>query len=337
MKQTALLSPNEIAQATAAYFGQPVQKMTAPGGKSRTSFRVYFADRTVIVSQRPHTEQVALEMRILKELGQVTDCVPRFLGNTGSLFFQSDAGTDRLNRVIHMTEPDQRPGIAAKAVEALLEIQRAARRIGLEAGLPAASIDPYQDDDLLRTVRRAADQLDCSIKGFDPARLSPLFRQPPARFVKWDCRAGNSAVDATGKLRWFDFEDARLGHGPEDLAWLIADEAWPVDMEDMFKIVQERLTAEDGADPAALMEYLEQFVTLHAIRRIRLIFSQARRRGWLDRVSILKYDWVGVNPHMGERLCVMAAAVSQRHPATMPLLAIFNRSADAFRMVRGKT
>lgn len=334
MAQPTLLGAQQIADATAAYFGQPILKMTAPGGKSRASYRVYFPNRSVIVSQRSQPGQMAVETRVLKALEPVTDRVPRLLGVTDGLLFQSDAGTDRLNRVIHTLAPEARPALAGKAVDALFEVHRAALRAGLDRDLPTASITPYPDDDLFQTVRRAAEQLRCDPLGFDSSRLSPWFRTPPRRFVKWDCRAGNAALDEAGYLRWFDFEDARQAQGPEDFAWLIADETWPVAADTMLDLVRARLTPEDTADPDAYMAYLEQFTTLHALRRIRLIFSEAKRRGWLDRITILKYDTVGVNPHMGERLSLMAAALAQRHSATAPLVALFDRAAETFRMVR---
>ena len=71
------LTPQQILDATASHFGQPVLKLTAPGGRSRTSFRAYFADRTVIVSQRKDTAKVAVERQVLAALAGLTDRVPQ--------------------------------------------------------------------------------------------------------------------------------------------------------------------------------------------------------------------------------------------------------------------
>jgi len=334
MRSTALLTPQQILEATAAHFGAPVLKLTAPGGRSRTSFRAYFADRTVIVSQRKDSAQADLERRVLQALSPLTDRVPQLLGSSGGLVFQGDVGPDRLNWVIHTQAPDQRPALAAQAIDALFDIHRAASRAGLDSGLPTGSIRQYRDDDLVLAAQGLAVQMRYGGPAFDPARLSPLFRAPPARFVKWDCRAGNAGIDPNGHLRWFDFEDARLAQGPEDFAWLIADETWPLDMGLMIDLVSARLTPEVTRAPQDYLRYLEEFTTLQAIRRIRLIFSEAKRRGWSDRATILKLDHVGTNPHMGERLAVNAAAVALRNPSTAPLSPVLDLAAEVFRKVR---
>ncbi|MGV8986756.1 MAG: phosphotransferase [Cypionkella sp.] len=335
MAQPDLLTPQQISDAVAGYFGQPVVKLTAPGGQSRTSFRAYLADRTIIVSQRHDASQAQTEHRVLMALQTETDHVPRLLGRQGTLLFQSDVGANRLNGVIHTLPADHRNALAAQAVEALFAIHRAAHRAGLGPGLPTEGVGPTPDDDLIGVADRAATQLGQRDLGFDPTRLSPWFAASPTRFVKWDCRAGNAALDTAGTLRWFDFEDARLGHGPEDFAWLIADETWPLSAQVMLHLVRTRLSPEDTASPDAFMTYLQEFATLHAIRRIRLIFAEARRLdGWLDQGSILKYDRVGVNPHMAERLSQRGAALARCNPSTVPLVPLFAALSEVFRKVR---
>ncbi len=334
MRQATPLTPQQILEATAAHFGAPVLKLTAPGGRSRTSFRAYFADRTVIVSQRKDSDQAAVERRVLTALAGQTDRVPQHLGSVGGLLFQSDVGPDRLNWVIHTLSPQDRPALAAQAIDALIEIHLAATRAGLDSGLPTRSIRTYPDDDLVLAAQGLAVQMRHDGPRFDPALLSPLFRAPPARFVKWDCRAGNAGIDPAGRLRWFDFEDARLAQGPEDFGWLIADETWPLDMGLMLDMVSARLTPEVTRAPQAFARYLEEFTTLQAIRRIRLIFSEAKRRGWSDRATILKLDQVGTNPHMGEKLAVNAAAVARRNPSTASLSPVLDLAAEVFRKVR---
>ena len=334
MKQPAVLGPDQILQETARFFGEPVLKLTAPGGRSRTSFRAYLTDRTVIVSQRAETEQSLTEQHVLAALNRHTDSVPRLLGTSGGLMFQSDVGLNRLNGLIHSVPGDQRPGLASKAVQAVFDIHRAALRVGLGDGLPVAGARSYPDDDLLGVPDRAAIQLAMRPLGFDAAALCPWFVAAPRRFVKWDCRAGNAALDATATLRWFDFEDARLAQGPEDFAWLIADETWPVAADVMLDLVQDRLTADDTDQPQAFMTYLEEFATLHALRRLRLIVAEARRSGWLDKVSILTFDRVGVNPHWAEMLSLRGMDLARRNRSTLPLVAVFDRLAEVFRKVR---
>ena len=130
------LTPQQILNATAAFFGQPVIKLTVPGGTSRTSFRTYFADHTVIVSQRKNAHKVAVERHVLAALSSLTDKVPQLLGTANGLTFQGDMGQDRLNWLIHTLPPDQRPALATQAVEAIFDIHLAAKRADLAATMP---------------------------------------------------------------------------------------------------------------------------------------------------------------------------------------------------------
>lgn len=329
------LTPDQILAAVSAFFGQPVRKLTAPGGRSRSSFRAWLDDRTLIVSQRPDGDQARVERLVLSALQPHTDAVPRLLGQSGRLMFQSDVGITRLNALIHATPGDQRSALADQAVAALFEVQRAGHRAGLaEAGLPLKGFFATPDDDITGVPARALRQMAMRDPGFDPARLSPLFSAPPCRFVKWDCRAGNAALDAAGQLRWFDFEDARLAQGPEDFAWLIADEVWPLPVDAMLDLIRARLGPQDCSDPQVWMTYLEEYATLHALRRIRLIFAEARRGGWMELPEIVKFDRVGVNPHLGEHLSLRGAMLAGRNASTAPLIPLFNALASVFRKVR---
>ena len=311
--------------------------MTAPGGATRASYRIHFKDRTIIVSQRQDPARRAREAHVLAMLGKDCAAMPEFLGATGGLVFQSDAGARRLNYAIHACPAHERPRLAAKAVAGIFAIHRAARQHGMTGPLPSPQPSPIEHDDLVAGARRFAQNLGCTLAEFDPARLHPLFRAPPRQLIKWDCRAGNAALDEDGTLRWFDFEDARMGHGPEDFAWLIADETWPLDFDTMLGLVRDQLTDEDTTAPDAYLTYLEQVTVLHALRRIRLIMNEARARGWSARIQFLKYDKVGVDPHLGERLSEAALALALRHPATSPLAGLLKAAMGAFHSARMPT
>ena len=335
MSEPTLLAPLDIAHATAQFFGEPVLQITAPGGAHRTSFRVFLASRSLIVTQRHDTRITDLECDVLQRLDGHCDAVPRYLGRSGGLMFQSDAGSERLNRQINSVSADMRPALARQAVQAIFDLHRAARRINLAARLPAAGILSYPDDDLMAMVQDMSRDLGILVADFDPVRLDPGFRAEPAQFAKWDCRSGNAALDSTGTLRWFDFEEARRAQGPEDFGWLVADESWPLQIQDTLAIVQNLLTPDDSSDPAAYMAYLEQFSALHALRRLRLIVREVRRSGrWRDRVTILKYDNVGVNPVMGERLARSGANLCDRHAALKPLKPLFAHMITLFATAR---
>lgn len=330
------MTPDQILAATSAFFGQPVVKLTAPGGRSRESLRAHFAQGTVIVSQRKNSAAARLEGHILLRLAPLTPHVPRLLGSTQGLVFQQDAGANRLNWFIHTLPPGQRASLALQAIDALLDMHRAARQAGLAADLPPGGLRRMQGEDLFAGAHRLFQQLGLSPQAFRPEAFSPLFQRPPQAFTKCDCRAGNAALDATGLLRWFDFEDARPGHGPEDFAWLLADESFPVPMAELVDLLEPRLSAEDAPDRPAYLVYLQEYAVLQAIRRLRLIFSDAKRKGWLGKAEVLKYDRVGTNPHLGQNLAQAAASLARRLPSTRPLVPVLDQAADVFRRVRQK-
>lgn len=328
------MTPDQILSATSAHFGRPVLRLTAPGGRTRGAFRAYFAEGSVIVTRRTSPAAAALEGTILSALAPLTPHVPRHLGRHQDLSFQEDAGADRLNWHIHTLPPDQRPALAAQAIAALFDLHRAARVAGLASLLPPQGLRRLKDEDLFSAARRLFVQLDHPPQGFNPAAFSEWFRLPPQAFTKCDCRAGNAALDPQGRLRFFDFEDARLGHGPEDFAWLLADESLPVEMGHLFRLVEQHLTPADTADRTAYLTYLQEYAVLQAIRRLRLIFAEARRRGWIDRITALKYDRVGTNPHLGEGLAETAARLAEDNAATRPLAPLLRHAAEVFRKVR---
>lgn len=333
MADDARLSPDATLAAIEQYFGKPVQKLTAPGGRGRTSFRAYFRDgSTLIVSQRQTRNQHDIESHSLETLSPRTDAVPGFLGSTDKLLFQADVGQQRLNHVIHSCPADQRPALARQAVAALLDIHRAANQAGLAATLPR-KLEPARNlNTLVKVVRDLSTGLSTDTSSFHRRALHPWFHDQPTQFIKWDCRAGNAALDLNGTLRWFDFEAARVAHGPEDLAWLIADETWPLSLEQMLEIVRDELQPENAADPTAYMAYLEQFTALHALRRIQIIIREANKHGWMPRRKYLKYDMVGVDPRLGRRLSAMGDTLAARHDALQPLRPLFRATDRLFQM-----
>jgi hypothetical protein len=151
--------------------------------------------------------------------------------------------------------------------------------------------------------------------------------------VKWDCRSGNAALDATGRLRWFDFEYAGLRHGAEDFAWLIGDETWPLDGETMFDIV------EDGFDPACgherydYMSYLTVYTVLHSIQRLKLILEEVQSRGWRAKDEIRQKDDVGKDPDFAAHLCGVAAFFADQHPLTFLLTPYLEAAEAQFRKI----
>lgn len=332
---SGLLAPDRILAEVQQYFGSPVRRLTAPGGASRGSFRAWFDDRTIIVTQRDTAQLRTNEALILSALAPYCDDIPRILGQTDNLVFQSDAGQIRLNHAIHLAPLAHREDMAITALSGILRIQRAARKVDLRDRLPQIWLDR---DALERLVLRAddlADQIGAPSMTWDRAGTMAVLSVPPLQLVKWDCRAGNAAIDRHGQLRWFDFEDAGYRHGAEDIAWLVADEVWPLAADTMTALTRDLLRPEDTPDKDAYVAYLEQFAVFLAILRLRLIINNANKRGWFPLGDVLKYDKIGVDPHMAEALAQRALGLADRHRLTAPLTPLFERAIAVFRAARG--
>ncbi len=328
----ARLPVEELASQIGKFFGEQVVRITAPGGRSRGSFRVQLQSRSIIATYRDTRAETAYEARILAALSAHCDDVPQFLGLEEGLLFQSDVGRVRLGQMISITaEPARRQQLADAAVAAIFRYQRAAI---------ATDLRPT-----LRHLGATRDWVENAISGADVlARLSgtpapvldrdaaiAVMSVPPLQFLKWDCRAGNAALDDAGKLRWFDFEFAGMRHGAEDLAWLIADEVWPVSVDLMFGIVRDRYDRTQGQAIDEYLAYLSVFATFHALQRVLLIIQQVRKRGWRSRARILARDDVGLHPEIGQNICTIAADLADMQALTRPLMPLIDSVRAQFK------
>ena len=212
--------------------------ISTPGGSYRASYRVHLGDMTAIASCRDDFRRTRVEAFALRKLGATCDAMPRCLGFTENVLFQSDVGQRRLN-VVMFEEREARPQIAAKAVDALFSIHRAGRAAEMHKYMPPLGSSKAWVTRMVNAVRKLEKQGAKIGKGFNRFQVFEVLAAAPRQFVKWDCRSGNAALDETGKLRWFDFEYCGLRHGAEDFAWLIADETWPLDGQSMFDMVRD--------------------------------------------------------------------------------------------------
>ena len=178
-------------------------------------------------------------------------------------------------------------------------------------------------DKLARYLRVARPDL-------DRASLCARLAQPPAQFLKWDCRAGNAALDAAGALSWFDFEYSGFRHGAEDIAWLIGDEVWPVSAPVMFEIVTDALDGSEGHSRDSYLEFLALYATFHALQRIMLVLSEVKRRGWSSQARAIRYDKIGAHPLMGARVADTGAWCAARHAMTRNLVPVFEQMSRVF-------
>ena len=320
----------EIVAELERFFGQRVMKMAAPGGKARDSYRVHFDDRSIIVTYRESSGRTRLEARVLQALSPICPEVPQFLGCENNFLYQGDVGDIRLSQQVHNMDPSARPQLAAKAVTAIFRIQNAARHAPELNDLPHLGAEPEWVASLVDSIDKLAVFLRQGAPEFDRVSVCERLSQPSAQFVKWDCRAGNAAVDPAGKVSWFDFEYCGRRHGAEDLAWLIGDEIWPVEPQVMFDIVNDAFDPATGHARDAYLDYLGLYTTFHAIQRVLLVIREVKRRGWSTQDRALRYDKVGTHPLLGAGIADTAAFCADRNPLTRPLRPLLEEVSRTF-------
>jgi hypothetical protein len=167
----------------------------------------------------------------------------------------------------------------------------------------------------------------------DQDALGARIACPATQFVKWDCRSGNAAIGDDDRLRWCDFEYCGVRHGAEDVAWLLGDEAWPVNPETMEQIVISAFDPKAGHALEPYLNYLSVYLTLHCVQRIKLIIKEVHKRGWLSKTRVRKYDDAGVHPEFAAQICKVGAYFAARDPLTTPIGLDFEDAEKVFRKV----
>ncbi|MCR9127054.1 MAG: hypothetical protein NXH82_13135 [Rhodobacteraceae bacterium] len=319
-----------IVDCAEAHFGQPVDRVTAPGGEGRSSFRLHFADRDVIATLRPNFRRTHLEAHVLRELAVYSGDLPECLGVVGEIMFQSDVGKRRLNQEIVRQEGSDRMALASEAVAAIFRIQNAARRTDLHDFLPHLG----SNVEWMENFVNAVDALQPYAMGipntFDRIATAEFLADTGRQFVKWDCRSGNAALDDGGRLRWFDFEYCGLRHGSEDLAWLIGDEAWPIAPDAMVDVIIDAYDPDTGHALPQYLEYLSVYLTFHAVQRFKLIVKEVQKRGWQSKARVRKYDDAGVHPEFAAHICAVGAYFAAQSPRTAMLSRHFGMARQGF-------
>jgi len=324
---------NRIVETAEEHFGQSVDRVTAPGGEGRASFRLHFPDRDVIATLRPNFRRTHLEAFVLDRLAPHTDNIPKVLGVVGEIMFQSDVGHRRLNQEIALHNKAKQLDLAADAVAGIFRIQSAARKTDLAESMPHLGAN----DDWITNIVDAVDALQPYSRGisnsFDRNAVAAAVAYPGRQFVKWDCRSGNAAIGADGSMNWFDFEYSGLRHGAEDFAWLIGDEAWPIAPDQMVDVMIDAFDPDCGHDIADYLEYLSVYLTLHCVQRFKLIIKEAKKRGWLSKEKVRKYDDAGVHPEFAVQICKVGQYYSAQSRLTEPLTRNFEGAAKAFQQI----
>ncbi len=299
------LSKTEVAslvRAAEATLGARVLKVSAPGGRKRESLRLHLSEATVIATRRGVSGAGAHEVHVLASLSPYSGALPKLLGQAGDWYFQEDVGTSRLSQVVNGATPKDQLAFARAAVEGIFDIQEAGAKAGLDRTLDRLGASQGWLASAVGGDERLASGLGLIAPALDRPALIDALSPDRTRFVKWDCRSGNAAVDPAGRLRWFDFEFAGTRHGGEDFGWLIGDEVWPVPAQEMMTVVEDAARPY-GRHSAEEMDYIAVFSTIHIVQRLRLIRSEVAKRGWLGMSRILGKDDVGASPRLAIQLC----------------------------------
>jgi hypothetical protein len=335
-KDRTEIEKQRIIRSAEKQFGEEVVELEAPGGDGRSSYRIRFSDFNVIATLRPNFRRTHLEAHVLGALNTYSQDIPKCLAVDGEILFQSDVGRRRLNVQIDKASGSQRMELAAEAVAAIFRIHAAARKTDLHEIMPHLGTN----DDWIRNLVNAVDFLE-DLGGisprFDRAAACERIAAPSQQFVKWDCRSGNAAIGEDRRLRWFDFEYAGMRHGAEDFAWLIGDEAWPIDPSQMIDILIDAFDPDCGVPLDDYLEFLAIYTTFHAVQRLKLISKEAKKRGWLTKEKIRRYDDAGVHPEFAAQICRVGAYFSEQSRLTAPLTRNFLTATDGFEhILRGE-
>lgn len=321
------LNPAAVAEISAQIFAMPVEKVTAPGGKTRESLRVHFANRTIVATQRSYPGRMRMEVEVLKRLTEQNAPVPKFLGGSEKIFFQADVGSRRLSGEMMNAGEAGKIDIAARAFESLQRIREAGEKSGLADIVPALGADEAWVKAFLGTSVRTAKKYGIAPPEVDFQALTDRLHVPATTFLKWDARPGNASIGAKGQVFWFDWEHCGKRQGMEDYAWLAGDEFWPVGCDDAVAILQEQLPRDRASKD---LEYLGLFITFHIIQRLTIIHRRFTKAGWVNAAKAMKYDKIGVDPELGKRLCRHGAGWADRSVLTRPMIRWFDECSAAF-------
>lgn len=325
------LTVENIAKLSEQIFGLPVVKITAPGGQSRESVRVHFAARTIVATQRKYPGRMRMEVEVLRRLTAENAPVPKFLSGNEQVFFQEDVGSRRLSNELLIGNEQRRLAVAERALQSLLEIREAGRRSGLAEIVPALGVEENWVRGFVGSVRQASASLKVDAPELDHDALVQKLMVPADTFVKWDSRPGNAAIGKDERVFWFDWEHCGRRQGMEDFAWMAGDEFWPFESDVVARILERILPRETaGAD----LEYLGHFVTFHILQRVQIIHRRFVKAGWVDAATARKYDKIGTDPDLAQRLCRHGAGWADRSALTRPMVAWFGAVSEVIERLR---
>lgn len=324
-----------IMSVAASHFGKDVVGLDVLKQSPFSSLRVHFSDETVIATQRRNFRRTNLEGLILQQIAPVCDDVPAFLGMSDGILFQSDIGGTRLGDEVRAHEVADQLDLAAEACASIFRYQSAARQTGLLSLLPKLGTSQDWMEDIVGSVD-ALQLFSVGIPdGFDYQALADLLTVSHWEFVKWHCRPNYAIICDDGFLRWNSFELSGLRHGAEDLAWLIGDETWPIEPEDMLDVVRDGFAAVSSGSLDRFLEYLSVYTTLHCAQRFKHMTHVAQDFGWYGQDVHARKEDPEIHPESARRLCYVGAYFADRSELTRALVPHFEQTGRALAAIAG--
>lgn len=312
-----------------------VKDISFPGGKSRKSVRVHFADgSTAIATQRQSSRRAKHEISVMEALTGEGARVPRILGLSDGLMVQEDLGTTRLSQALHAAREDQVAveQLLQEGITSLADIHDAAARSGLADKAPLIGSESQWIEGLIRCPEEIGAHLERAPAGYDVERLIDFLRIREPKFVKWDARPGNALITGDQSAYWFDWEDSGARNAIDDLIWLMADEfvTHQPEIEDrLLAIGLDRFSGDPMRGDEA-REYLHVMGVFHTAVRIGLVISNKDDGDWWSMTSCLSGDKVGVTLRCARRLVWRGAAWAEKSDLTRPLVSWFQTLEDLF-------
>lgn len=326
--------PEPLDALCRAHLGSPIARLETPGGERRQSVRLHLQDgRRLIATHRGLPNAAAVEAHLLQALGAAGAPVPAVRYFDGRVLLQADVGGRRLTEAL----ADADEAAAERLLDAALDALHACHHAAGEAGLDGDdTLLPIRPDWIVALLDRPAvigHALGIAPRQPDLAGLFELFAWARRRLVKWDARPGNAAVDADGRVYWFDWEDACFRNWLDDMVWLLCDELLPERPAVEQRLIERHLPRfADDLPPAAAHEYLACAGVFHLCVRLGLVLAEKGDGPWRDPARCLDEDQVGVHPRYVERLCRRGARWAARSRYTVPLADWFERVGEALAL-----
>ncbi|MBT6140357.1 MAG: phosphotransferase [Rhodospirillaceae bacterium] len=317
------------AAACAKLLGGEVVRVGFPGGRSRDSLRIHFADRSVIATRRDHNARATLEVAVLRELGNAGAPVPKILATGHGWVIQEDLGDQRLSQVLDAATPKDVEVWLDRGLESLMQVQKAGREAGLAEHVVVLGSKPEWRRRLVETPGRIGEQLELPVPELRVDDLAQALHVEHPAFIKWDARPGNAAAMADGRVGWFDWEHCGCRHPLDDVAWFLCDEFIGDAPEAEARLLERWLPHfADDKTLADAHRYLMTFGVFHMSVRLALILSHKGEDDWWDHAKCLEGDKIGVTAAAAQTICRRAARWAAKVPDTQPLAGWFEDTGE---------